>query len=226
MALNTSRTLFDVEPLNRALAVIACMGVFYYECKVYDLASATFIAFGLGLMARRAWAWYFVVFALGSLNRETMALLSLVFAVHFWTRMSLRIWATIFLGQLIIFGVLRVWLTLMFASIPGVPYWLRLESNMLHFVQYPWYGVFHWLGFGFVMSLSLRRWTSRPGFLRSAFIVLIPALTVLYLVFGWVGEIRVFVEAFPVLWPMMSLRADAVYEQLDTAAKADLCIDP
>lgn len=226
MLSDISRNRLDVEALNQALAVLLCMAIFYFECKVYDLASAMFVALGLALMARRAWGWYFLVFCLGSLNRETMVLLGLVFAIHYWKRLSLRLWAAILVGQLATFGILRAWLTFLFASTPGVTYWLRLEPNVLYFVQHPGYAVLHWLGFGFVIWLCLRKWRSRPALLRSAFVVLIPALTLIYLVFGWVGEIRVFVEAIPVLWGLMTYRADTITYPVDIVSKTDLRVHP
>jgi len=37
---------------------------------------------------------------------------------------------------------------------------------------------------------------------------LVPALTVLYLMFGWIGEIRVYIEALPAIWAIADFRGD------------------
>lgn len=202
MVSTISRSHFDLEPLQRALAVMACMLLFFYECKVYDLSSAMFFAFGLGLLVRRAWLRYLLVFALGCLNRETIVLLTLVFAVHYWDRLDRKTWLTLLTLQLIIFVSLRLWLLTIFALSPGVPYWWRLTANLLIFQKDVKFMLWHLLGFGLVLSPCILRWQLQPIFIRQAFSLLLPALTVLYLIFGWVGELRVFIEAFPVIWYM------------------------
>lgn len=194
----------SVEPLRRSLAVIVFMALFFFECKVYDLASAAFFAFGLGLMARQEWDGYFLVFVLGCMNRETMALLPLVYAVHFWGKMSWRLWTVVLLYQGLLFGVVRVCLMILFSSSPGAAFWFRLSENVNIFLDRPWWGLVHWLLLGLVMWLCVRRWREQPRLMRSAFVVMMPVLMALYLVFGWIGEVRVFAEMYPVMWLMMA----------------------
>jgi len=194
----------SVELMRRALWVIFCMALFFYECKVYDLASAAFVAVGLGLMARGDWMGYGVAFAFGSINRETMGLLLLVFMLHSWRHMSGRMWMAVFVYQAFLFLTVRICLMMIFASAPGAAFWLRPWENVLFFAQFPWLCGLHWVALGFVMWCCVRRWNQQPRLLRSAFVVMMPALMVLYLVFGWAFEVRVFAELYPVVFAMMN----------------------
>jgi hypothetical protein len=56
----------------------------------------------------------------------------------------------------------------------------------------------------------VRRWREHPYFVRVAFVVLLPALLGVYLVVGWPYEIRVFAEAWTVVWMMVHKQHVAV----------------
>jgi len=183
--------------------VIVFAAVFFYECKVYDMASAMFMAICLGLMARRAWLVYGLMFALGCVNRETMVLLVGVFAIHYWGRLSWQEWLVLMGCQIFLFLTIRTGLMVIFASAGGAPFWLRPRENVLFFLQIPWLCGLHWLGVCFVLWSCLRRWQDKPRLLRSAFVVMASALMALYLFFGWAFEVRVFAELFPVVWLMV-----------------------
>ena len=54
-----------------AAGVLVFMTLFFYKCKVYDLATAAFVSLALGLMARGKLLQYLGMFALANFNRET-----------------------------------------------------------------------------------------------------------------------------------------------------------
>jgi hypothetical protein len=190
----------DIEPLQRALAVVAAMILFALHCKEYDLATAAFFAFGLGLMARQSWLAYLAVFVIGCVNRETTVLLALVFAVHYWRRVPLTTWLSLLAIQLVTFVIIRAGLMLAFADLPGSTYWWQWERNWQILTELQWVAGLHVLGAGLVLGIAVLKWSKMPEIWRAAFVVLIVALSVFYLLFGRVGEIRVFIEAFPIVW--------------------------
>lgn len=185
------------DSLWMGLGVILFMGVFFHERKVYDLATAFFFAVCLALMVRMDWAGYFVAFAFGCLNRETMVLLAMVFAVHYWGRMGRRLWVLVMLQQAFLFVGTRIALMAIFADAPGSMAWMRLGENLQWLFDHPfWLGV-HWVVFVGVMWIVIRH---ESQFVREAGWVLMVALVGLYLVFGWVGEVRVFAEGWALMW--------------------------
>jgi len=176
------------------------MAIFSHERKVYDLATAAFFAFGLGLMARRAWLPFLIIFALGCINRETMILLVPVFAIHFFRQIPLSMWLIVLTAQLVIFVFVRTWLMIIFADNPGVPFWWRLEANLQLLAESHELAMLHGFGIGLFAWIVALKWGRLSAFVRDASLVLVPALIALYLLFGWIGEIRVFIEAFPIVW--------------------------
>jgi hypothetical protein len=196
--------------MSAALGVMAFMVVFFYFCKVHDLATAMFFAFGLGLMAREKLDAYFAIFAFASANRETSFLLAVVFAVYFLGRMGWKGYVLSMGYQVFLYGAVRVCLLVIFADHPGVTMNIRPIENVMIFLRTPVLASIHWGLFGLVVWACVRRWREHPYFVRVAFVVLLPALLGMYLVVGWPYEIRVFAEAWPVVWMMVHKQHVAV----------------
>lgn len=191
--------------LSAAVGVTVFMALFLLECKVYDLATGAFFAFGLGLMARGKLSEFFALFAFAAVNRETVFLLIGVFAVYFLVRygMSCFKWVGLsVLYQAFIFLVVRVCLMIIFEGNAGVEMLVRPWANLGDFMAYPLRSLVHWGGFAVVIWMCMRRWNVQPLMLRCGFAVLMPALMLMYLVLGWAFEVRVFAEVFPVVWVM------------------------
>lgn len=183
-----------------AAGVLVFMVVFINQCKVYDLATAAFVALGLGLMARGKLLHYLAMFAVANFNRETMFLLTMVFIVYFFWRLELKRYLMAIGCQLVIFCLARALLMIRFAANPGTVMLVRPVENLQLFLASPIGSLVHWLGFGLVLWLCLRRWKITPRLLQVAFAVMMPVLLILYLVIGWAFEIRVFAEVYPVVW--------------------------
>lgn len=100
---------------------------------------------------------------------------------------------------------IRLYLTARYADNPGTDFWWRLEQN-LELLQTPGWALFHLAGVVLLAWLCMRGWRTCPLLLRQAFAVLFPVMSILYLLLGWAGEIRVFIELFPVLWGLARFR--------------------
>lgn len=191
--------------MRSGLGAIIFMGIFFYECKVYDLATAMFFALGLGLMVRRQWSDYFLIFVLGALNRETMVLMAGVFAVYGFRRMRGLFWMVTMGYQVYLFVALRVCLMVIFAEAPGAAFWFRLQENVAFMMEFPWLSVVHWAIFGWVFWICARKWHAAHPVLRDGLVVLTSVLMGFYFLFGWFFEVRVFAEVFPVIWVLGTL---------------------
>ena len=197
----------DAVFLGAALAVVAFMGLFFNQSKAYDLATAAFFAFGLGLMVREKLSEYFALFAFACVNRETAFLLTMVFAIYYGIRgqgLGVRWIGLGVLYQVFIFLVVRSCVMVIFAVNDGVEMLVRPWQNVQLFLADLPASAIHWGAFAVVIWLCVRRWKAQPLMLRVAFAVLMPALTGMYLVLGYSFEVRVFAEVFPVAWVMMN----------------------
>lgn len=187
-----------------AFGVLVFMLVFFIRRKSYDLSTAMFFAFGLGMMAQRKWNEYFALFAFANVNRETSVLLMVVWGIYALGDKGLRgkgYWVALgYQGYL--FMVIRICLMVIFANNPGVAMLIRPIENLRLFAAEPGWAVVHWIIWGAILVSGFRFHV--PGVARVAFWVLMPALTLMYLVMGVSFEIRVFAELFPVIWYQVS----------------------
>lgn len=187
------------------LAIVAAelfMILFFLECHAYDLATALIFALALAFLARGHLTAYYVLFPIGCLNRETMVLMTLVYVLHMYGRPG---WIRGTLLQLAAFILIRAGLVLVFAGVPGAPFWFRPIENLQWFARFPWLSLVHWSGVALVLWLCLRRWSTKPRLLQQSFLVLAPALMVLYLAVGWAFEVRVFAEIYPTAYALAVL---------------------
>jgi hypothetical protein len=196
--------------LSDMLTVFAIVGLLplmaTFSRQMYDFATLFFFTLELALLARRQWKWFLAVFPLACLNRETTFLLSLVFAVHYYPLVERQFLVKMLAVQALIFVIIRAPLLWLFKDNPGnavevfLPVQLYVLSQILAFSPIGLLALLFVLCGFVILFLMLYRWNDKPPFLREAALVTIPLLVVSYLVFGLPFEIRVFYEAFPVVF--------------------------
>lgn len=214
------KSLFEVVQPNMglrgfilsSLAVEIFMLVFFFECKVYDLATAAFFAFGIAWIAKRRHHLYYILFPFACLNRETAFLLIFLFAVYEWRKMTVLSWILSVTIQNLIFISIRLLLMDMYADNAGTVLIFRPIYNLLGFLRFPLEGVLHWSAFSTVIYLSLRNRRSNPSVLNVSFLLLLPILMVLYILFGGVFEVRVFAEVYPLAWVLCWQNSIQIHE--------------
>ena len=195
------------------------MVVFFFQCKVYDLATALFSTLLLTWLARGRLDLYHIVFPLACLNRETAFLLIFVFAAYGMSRMPRSTWIRSIVYQAAVFVVVRGLLIWIFSGSPGDPFWFRPVDNILMYVRTPIVSLAFFSGTGLVLWACLRGWEQKPELLRTAFLVMAPLLIIMYTMFGYTFEIRVFAEIFPVilglaLYPVHQYVQEAIEDRL------------
>lgn len=210
---------FDLDEKRQdRLTIVAVLGLapllFTPGKAVYDLTTLFLFTLALALLARRRWLPYLAVFVLATLNRETSILLLLVFVAENICREDLTSWRTSrqlrrALVQLVIYGVIRLAIIGAFWGNSGTLMQYHLDKQLTTIVAVPgWIAegtLTDWLLVGMLIGgtllplLVFYRWSSKPRFLRRAFLAVYPLLYVLFLIGGMPFETRVFIEAYPVL---------------------------
>jgi len=184
-----------VAPLAGVLAlpVFFSKGTHY----LYDFPSLTLFTLALALMARRRWGAFYPVFAAGTLNKETMILATLVFGLAFRRSMPRGAFLKHVAAQSLLFLAIQAGLRRLFTGTPGGAVEPHLEKNLILLASSSGPLVLGLLAAAaFLILVRLGR---KPAFLRQA-LAIMPPLALSYLCFGIYGEIRVFYEAFPVLF--------------------------
>lgn len=184
-----------IAPLTAVLGlpVFFAKGTHY----LYDFPSLTLFTLALALLARRRWRAFYTVFALGTLNKETMILATLVFGLALWRCMPRARLLKHLAAQSLLFLALQAGLRRLFAGAPGGSVEPHLEKNLILIASSSGPLV---LGLLLAASfLIVARLGRKPAFLRRSLGIMVP-LSLTYLCFGIYGEVRVFYEAFPVLF--------------------------
>lgn len=161
---------------------------------VYDPLTLLLITVCLGLMLAGRWQLYAVTFVLLCLTRETAILLPAVWLI--WR--GRRGWPGL-LYQLVVFVAVRLVLMWRFAGNPGTMFQTWWALHVQWILTYSLPNVLALTVYGGALAAALWRWRTQPPFLQAA-AVIIPAIFAAYWLVGYPGEIRVCLEAYPVLY--------------------------
>jgi len=161
---------------------------------LYDPPTLALFTLCLALLASgRHELLYAVVFVLMCFCRETAILLPLV-ALAWRGR---RDWRNAF-TQLAHFVLVRLVVMSVFFASPGSTLETHWTEHLAWLWQYPLPNVLALSVYGAAVAVSLWKWQTQPAFLRAAGLV-VPAIFAAYWLVGFPGEIRVCLEAYPVL---------------------------
>ncbi len=160
---------------------------------IYDLPQMALFTVALYAILKNRRAVYLVLLAAATLNKET-ALILIIISAWWLLRLdrSRRAWLFV-AAQMAIYGLLRLALVLAYQDNPGgLVEWHIWEH--LHYVGLYYHNVLIIIS----AALILRRWQSKPLFLRGALLIGLAVLLPLFLVWGYPTEIRAFMEIVPV----------------------------
>lgn len=173
-------------------------------CKPYDLMTAFLMTLCYLLIWNQDHKNLLLVFPFVVLNRETSFLIVILSAVWFWRKMRLMYWMDMIIVQGAMFLSIQSLIRIHYATYVGQESHIQLSENLNMFSHNLVLTVSLITGFAIILGLLVMNWSNRPKFLRVAFLTLFPILFVLYLVFGYGYEVRVFAEIFPIVWLLLS----------------------
>lgn len=186
----------NVAPL---LATFLLPGFFFDRGThyLYDFSTLLLFTLALAFLAEERIGPYYLVLVVGAVNKETIVLAILVYAATSWERLPRRVLVRNVVAQVAIAGSVLWALNRAFAGNAGGAAEWHLAKN-LRLMQTP-LSLASLLALASASFLVLARLESKPMFLRRALIVM-PPLVASYLCLGIYGEIRVFYEAYPILF--------------------------
>jgi hypothetical protein len=164
---------------------------------LYDFSTLLLSTLALAFLAEERLGPYYLVLFFGAFNKETIALMILVYTVVGWDRSPRRMLVRHVVAQVVIVGSVLWALNRAFSGNAGSASEWHLAKN-LRLMQTP-PSLASLLALASASLLVCVRLGDKPAFLRRALIVL-PPLVVSYVCVGIYGEIRVFYEAYPILF--------------------------
>lgn len=195
-------SFFPDDPRANWFALVMVLTLFIlasYPKHTYDIPTAMFFSLALALLARRQLMPFALVFPLICLNRETAFLLTILFAVYFYRRLDRRSYWLALIYQGTVYLAIRSVLIWAFADAPGRPFVFRPLENWERHINAGFTNQIFLLFLIAVTVILATRWQRAPALMRTAFCVFTPVLAVLYFVFGWSFEVRVFIELLPIV---------------------------
>ena len=160
---------------------------------IYDPPTLALFTVCLALMAAERWRLYAVVFVLMCFCRETAIILPAVYLL--WR--GWRHWPGL-LFQLAAFAAVRAVVTVAYAGNPGELFETHWLEHVQFLCKFPLPNILALTIYGAAVAVALRKWASQPPFMKAAGLV-VPAIFAAYWLVGFPGEIRVCLEAYPVL---------------------------
>jgi len=176
--------------------------VFTPQAFIYDIPTWALWTWAIIALARRRddWYWYLILFALANMCKETSVLLFPVWLVATWQYRNTTDWPRRMVEQLAVMIVTRGLLLAICWANPGAV----AEWHLPDHLGAPWW-LWGLLG-GILLAmvaLIARGWYCKPIILRRGLLVVAPPMIVLYLLFGFPGETRVFLELTPLVIPLL-----------------------
>lgn len=185
----------DILPLA-ALPFLLAARLWAY---IYDLPMLGLFTVCLALALEGSPLVYLAAFTAACLCKETALLLIPAWLVIHWRRPGWLKWAGVQLG---IFGLVKLILTLALAGSPGGIVEVHWLDQFNAFFGGGPFGVLEMLyRVGLLAALALVNWREKPHELRGLFLVVCLPMLGLFWLFGMPGEIRVFLE----VWPLLAL---------------------
>jgi hypothetical protein len=172
---------------------------------IYDFPILFIYSLAYYLLEKKEFGKYLIIFLLASLTKETSIFLVLFFAIRF-RDIERKQFFTILISQVLIFGIIRSILMIVFDSNPGNVVQFHFFEHINSLFNNPFTAVFQYICiiFIFVIGITLNGTNSR--FIKDSLLAVGVPIVILYFLFGVPFEIRVFLEIFPVISLLFSIK--------------------
>lgn len=169
---------------------------------IYDLPTLFLFTLELAFLVRGRFWPFLLVYPVACLNKETTILLTAIFVVCWYHRTQRRQFIALLIAQVATYGLIRLVLMWMFRDNAGGMVEYHLPDQIYFVLNAPVIEAIYGLFAIGVFALMLHDTAHKPWELKLAALVTLPPLAILYFIFGGPLEIRVFYEAFPIVYTL------------------------
>ncbi|GAB4217371.1 MAG: hypothetical protein OHK0022_59520 [Roseiflexaceae bacterium] len=178
------------------LAIPLTMAFNLEYSHVYDLPVLCLFTWGIVCIARQQWNAFLLCYAIACFNKETTLFLSLIFVANHTQDVLRGKYNKLLVMQLSIYAIIRGALMFIFQHNPGAVADYHLSDHIIIYPAYPARTLVYLAGITLVALLIARQFGRKPAFLRRSLLVALPPMVVLFALFGFPYELRVFYEVY------------------------------
>ena len=193
-------------PYALPLGLFAPFGLipFLFEQRhIYDFPTLFLFSLALWLLAKENFGTYLFIFFLATLSKETSFFLILFFLLHF-RKIERRYFLSLVFAQLAIYTFVRFTLIMLFSQNPGGLVEFHLHEHMEAYLQNPVKTIILMLTILGIIGISMIDKSEKTRFARDALLAIGAPTLALYFFFGVPFEVRIFLEAYPAMFLMIS----------------------
>jgi len=184
--------------LSLLLASFFLIPFLFQNRYIYDFPILFLFSLAFFLLSKNKYGSYLILFLFASLTKETS-----LFLIFFYTlrckKLPKKKYLLILFVQLVIYGITRLTLLIIFRNNPGsiVHYYLVDHINV--YLSNPVGALFLFLCIVGIIIFCFTDKSDNNGLYRDTIVTIGCPLLILYLLFGYPFEIRVFLEVFPIV---------------------------
>jgi hypothetical protein len=185
------------------LAPVGLIPFLFEQRHIYDFPTLFLFTLALYCLAKGYFGKYAIVFILATLSKETSLFLIAFFAIQF-RKIERKRFVRLILFQIVSYGLIHLGLIALFRNNPGSLLEFHLSDHLHSYLQNP-IGALILLGVVLgLFGISMLRAIDDSHFARNAFMVIGAPTLLLYFFFGVPFEIRIFLEAYPALFLLIT----------------------
>lgn len=177
---------------------VACAVPFFEYGYIYDFTTLLLSTLIWLCLVQRNWRVFALVFLIGCVNKETVVLVSLAFAITQYGRIPRSAYWGWLGFQLGAFALVRWLLVRAYSANPGLDFEWHVHDHWLA-LSWAWPGLTSAAWLANLARLVGMDWARKPLVLRGILLSVLPPMVVLFLLFGYPYEWRVFYEILPVV---------------------------
>jgi hypothetical protein len=226
-----TRAVTPVTPLFAdfapAVALLLLPLTFLRGGYFYDFPELLFLFLCTLCAATARWLPYYALFVLAILNKESNVLIVMIFAAFAASRLPRRQWLTHVACQVAVGAVLVAALRVAFRDAGGGATQAWFPLNVLFFLSPEWYAKFfapyaplipvprgiNGISLALVAFAVLWRWREKPLEFRRLFLLSAAVTFPLYVLFGFLDEIRALSLVFPAIYLLGCHTVDDLYRR-------------
>jgi hypothetical protein len=181
------------------LSLVLLPGFFLYGSHIYDPPQLFLFALALYVLYKQKFSLFYLLFILVTINKETSLLLIGVFFFYFFKKIPDKKYIYLIITYIFTYLLIRVIIIYVFSENEGPFLEYHFAEHNLR-VRYSLIALTMNSGF-FILLLLLTfiNWKSKPSFIKTSFWVIFIPTFILTLFFGYVDELRVYYELYPIL---------------------------
>lgn len=195
---NIARTYLNKIFIS-GLSLVLLPGFFLYGSHIYDPPQLFFFALALYVLYKQKFNLFYPLFVLVTVNKETSLLLVGVFFFYFFRKIPEKKFIYLLILYVFTFLAIRVFITYLFSENEGpfleyhfVEHNLRIRYSLIALTMNSGF-------FILLMLLNFLKWKTKPEFIKTSFWVIFLPTFILTIFFGYVDELRVYYELYPIL---------------------------